>query len=284
VSRSPSRAPRVAVVGHVEHVEFAVVEHVPAPGEIVSAGEHFAVAAGGGSVAAAQLRKLAGSALFFTAVGHDEIGVRSVAQLRDELGVDVHAAVRPRATRRAFTHLDATAERTITVLGDRLVPSGDDPLPWPLLDEVDAVYYTGGDAAAARAARRARVLVATARAPEGLLAAGVVPDVLVASETDDKERAGAAAFTPAPRWLVLTGGAQGGRWEGVDGSSGTWPAVALPGDPVDAYGCGDSFAGALAYGLGAGLALPEALSLAARAGAYCLSGRGPYAGQLTLAP
>ena len=49
----------------------------------------------------------------------------------------------------------------------------------------------------------------------------------------------------------------------------------------DAYGCGDSFAAGLTYGLGAGMAVEEALEVAARCGAACLSGRGPYAGQLT---
>lgn len=271
---------RVAVVGHIEWLDLAVVDRLPRPGEIVTAREHLPLPAGGGAVAAVQLRKLAGSALFLSAVGDDELGARSVRELREIHGLDVHATVHPRPQRRAFTHVDAAAERTITVLGERLVPRGDDPLPWERLDGADAVYYTGGDAAAARAARRARVLVATGRAPEGLLAAGVVPDVVVASDSDAKECAGAAALWPGPRWAVFTRGAAGGRWEGADGSTGTWEAAPPPGPAIDAYGCGDSFAGALAYGLGAGLALPDALALAARCGAWCLAGRGPYAGQL----
>lgn len=272
---------RFAVVGHVEWLDFAIVERLPRAGEIVTAREHLSVAAGGGAVAAVQMRKLAGRADFFTALGEDRLGARSLAELRDEQQLAVHATMHPREQRRAFTHLDANAERTITVLGERLVPHGADPLPWELLDSADGVYFTGGDAGAARAARRARVLVATARAPEGLLAAGVVPDVLIASERDEKESAGVAAFGPGPRWTVLTRGADGGRWIGADGSSGTWAAATPPAPAVDAYGCGDSFAGALAYGLGAGLTLDEALALAARCGAWCLTGRGPYAAQLT---
>ncbi|MDX6664514.1 MAG: ribokinase, partial [Solirubrobacteraceae bacterium] len=60
---------RVAVVGHVEWAEFAVVDRMPAAGEIVHAREHFALAAGGGGVAVTQLTKLAGTARFFTALG-----------------------------------------------------------------------------------------------------------------------------------------------------------------------------------------------------------------------
>lgn len=275
-------APRVGVVGHVEWLDFAVVDRLPGPGEIVTATEHFEVAAGGGAVAAVQLRKLAGAATFLTALGDDERAARAAAELRDEHGLDLHAAVRARPQRRAFTHLDADAERTITVLGERLVPRGDDPLPWDSLAALDGIYLTGGDAAAARAARGARTLVATARAVDALLASGVTPDVLVASARDEKERAGIAEL-PRPRWLVLTDGARGGRWEG-EGGGGEWTAAPLPGPPVDAYGCGDSFAAGIAYGLAAGMGIADALALGARCGAHCLTGRGPYAAQLTLAP
>jgi ribokinase len=273
--------PRVGVVGHVEWVDFALVQRMPVAGEIVTARDFFALAAGGGAVAAVQLRKLAGAALFATALGDDELGARAARELRDEHRLDLRAAARAgRAQRRAFTHLDADAERTITVLGERLVPHGSDALPWHELARLDGIYFTGGDAAAARAARRARVLVASARAHEPLLEAGVTPDALVASAMDEKERAGAAALRPPPRWLVLTDGRRGGRYEAAGGGGGSWPAVPPPGPPADAYGCGDSFAAGLTYGLAAGRKLPDALALGARCGAHCLTGRGPYAAQL----
>jgi len=60
---------RVAVVGHVEWIEFARVDHVPARGEIEHAIESWEDAAGGGAVAAVQLAKLAGECLFLTALG-----------------------------------------------------------------------------------------------------------------------------------------------------------------------------------------------------------------------
>lgn len=276
------KAPRVAVVGHVEWLDFAVVDHLPTAGEIVTAQEHFEAAAGGGAVAAVQLARLAGRADFFTVVGEDRLGEQAIAELGGPLGLDLHAVTRAgRRQRRAFTHVDENAERTITVLGERLVPRGEEPLPWERLAGADGVYWTGGDAGAAAAARGARTLVATGRAPEGLLAAGVMPDVVVASGNDPKELAGVDAFGERPRWLVLTDGARGGRWKGADGSSGSWEPVAPPGPLADAYGCGDSFAGGLTYGLAAGLPLPDALKVAARCGAWCATGRGPYGRQLT---
>src|SRR5438270_125970 len=59
---------RVAVVGHVEWIEFVRVERVPLQGEIVHALETWEEAAGGGAVAAVQLARLNGSVEFFTAV------------------------------------------------------------------------------------------------------------------------------------------------------------------------------------------------------------------------
>lgn len=277
-------AVRVAVVGHVEWLDFAVVERVPVAGEIVTAREWFELSAGGGAVAAVQLRKLAGAALFLTALGDDERGRRAAVELRGEHGLELHAATRARPQRRAFTHLDTAAERTITVLGNRLVPHGADPLPWERLAEADGVYLTGGDGAAAQAARAARVLVATARAADALVAGEVVADVLVASGRDEKERAGLEALPPPRLATVLTDGARGGRWEGAGGAGSSWPVAPLPGPPVDAYGCGDSFAAGLTYGLAAGMDLPAALALGARCGAHCLTGRGPYAAQLAPSP
>ena len=266
----------IAVVGHVEWVDFAVVPRLPQPGEILHAHEHFAAPGGGGAVAAVEARRIAGDALFLTAVGDDELGARSRAELAETHGVEVHAAVRARPQRRAFTYLDERAERTITVLGDRLVPHGDDPLPWDRLADCDAVYFTGGDPGALRSARAAGVLVATPRALDTLVAAGVQLDVLVASAGDPGERVAPGQIDPPPRRTVLTEGARGGRWTATDGATGRWVAAAPPGPPVDSYGCGDAFAVALTYALGQGDGLDAALTFAAGAGAASLARRGPY--------
>lgn len=271
---------RVAVVGHVEWVDFAVVPRLPHPGEILHAPEFWAEAAGGGAVAAVQMAKLAGNALFVTALAHDELGRRTADQLARQ-GVTVQAAEREGAQRRGFTYLTADGERTITILGDRLVPHGDDPLPWELLDDVGGVYFTGGDAAALQAARRARVIVATPRADVALRAAGVAVDVLVHSGKDAGEELDPGELDRPPRTVVTTLGAKGGRWEGEAGS-GTWEAQPLPGPRVDEYGAGDSFAAGLTTGLAAGMPMQQAVELGSRCGAANMTGRGPYAGQLDL--
>ena len=132
----------------------------------------------------------------------------------------VHAAPRDVPQRRGFTHIDGDGERTITVIGERIVPHGDDPLPWELLSEIDGVYFTGGDPGALRAARRAGALVATPRADATLLSAGVRLDALVRSGSDAGEQLDPARLDPPPRYVVTTAGGRGGRWEADDGTLG----------------------------------------------------------------
>ena len=272
---------RVAVVGHVEWIEFARVERVPLAGEIIHALEAWEEPGGGGSVAAVQLAKLAGQCAFFAALGDDPIGHRAGRDL-GALGVRVEAVFRPTRQRRGFTFIDASGERTITVMGERMGPNGADPLPWDVLDRTDAVYFTAGDDAALRHARRSSVLVATARILPQLARAGVPLDALVGSGRDQAERYAPGDLEPPPRVVVWTDGRSGGRYRTADGIEGTYPAAPIPGPVVDAYGCGDSFAAGLAFGLGSGLGVEESLALAAKCGAACLTGRGPYAGQLVL--
>jgi ribokinase len=267
---------QLAVVGHVEWVEFARVEHAPAAGEIVHALETWEEPAGGGAVAAVQLANLAGSCLLFTALAEDELGRRSRTQL-EARGVTVHAGNAPGTQRRALTHIDDDGERTITVLGDKLRPSGEDgSLPWEELRRCDAVYFVSGDAAALRAARHCPVLVATARELTTLRRAAVQVDVLVGSGEDAAERFEAGEIEPEPRIVVTTAGALGGWIR----PGGPFRAAPLPGPVSDAYGCGDCFAAGLTYGLALGDPVDEAVAVGALCGAAVLTGRGPYGHQL----
>jgi ribokinase len=269
----------MAVIGHVEWVRFARVRRVPRAGEIVHATEPFQEPAGGGAVAAVQLARLAGGASLLSALGQDEPGQRSQARLA-QLGVSVSAVLRPGPTRTAVTLVENSGERTITTFGERLQPTGsDEDLPWERLAEMDGVYFTAGDLAALRAARAARVLVASPRGHEAL-GHGVPLDALVLSARDRQERSQAARIEGDARLTVLTEGARGGTYTSIDGRSGSWVPSDPPGQIVDSYGCGDSFAAGLTYGLALGLDIDRALEWAARCGAVCLTGRGPYERQL----
>ena len=256
------------------------VAEVPKAGDIVHADEMWEEPAGGGAGAAVQLLKLSGNATFFTALGDDETG-RETTSLLTAQGLRVAAVERPRPTRRAFTHVDADGERTITVLGDRLHPRGDDPLPWARLDETDAVYVTAGDIAAIEHARRARVLVATSRILPLLQAANVQLDAIVGSHADPSETYVDGNLEPAPHLIVRTMGGQGGTVQRPGEKPEVFAAAPLPGPIKDRYGAGDSFAAALTYALAEGQGPLDAAAFAARCGAAVLTGRGPYEGQLT---
>lgn len=268
---------KTAVVGHVEWVEFARVEHVPAAGEIVEALETWEEAAGGGAVAAVQLQKLSGDCTFFTVLGNDELGRRARDQLSTQ-GVRLEVETTSRPTRRGFCYVDENGERTITVIGQKLHPQGDSAgLPWMDLARMDSVYFCAGDVAALQAARRGRVLVATARELTTLKRAGVEVDVLVGSGQDEAERYEPGELDPPPRTVVTTSGSLGGWAQ----PGGPFRAAPVPGPVSDAYGAGDSFAAGLTFALGEGRPREEALDFASRCGASVMTGRGPYEGQLT---
>jgi ribokinase len=269
---------RAAVVGHVEWIEFARVERVPRPGEIIAAHEWWAEPAGGGTVAAVQLSKLADSVLFFTALGADEVGRRAKTEI-EERGIEVHASFHEDPQRRGFTYLDDAGERTITILGPRKGPRGhDDSLPWHELARCDAAYFCAGDADALLAARRARVLVATARVLSTLKRGAVELDALVGSAKDEAETYRPGDLDPPPKVVVTTSGVLGGWAQ----PGGPYKAAPRAGEFSDSYGAGDCFAAGLAFALGAGLETPQALEFAARCGAAALSGPGVHAEAIPL--
>lgn len=266
---------KFAVVGHVEWVEFARVERVPEAGEIVHAREVWAEPAGGGAVAAVQLARLAGACTFFTALGNDELGHRVHHELA-RLGARVQAVFRGDFQRRAFTFVDDAGERTITVIGERLGPAGSDPLPWDELAVADGVYFVSGDADAVRAARWARVLVATARSLPAVREAGVQLDALVRSGSDASERYEPGDLNPPPRLEVATAGRLGGMYTLADGEPERYPPSPLPGRLEDTYGAGDSFAAGLTFALAERRPVEEALAFASRRGAAALARRGAH--------
>jgi ribokinase len=261
---------KLAVVGHVEWIEFLRVESVPRPGEIVGATEAWAEPAGGGGVAAVELARLAGHADLYCLLGSDGLGTEARTKLT-AAGVVVHAPPTDAPQRRGICYVDEVGERTITVIGDKPRPNGGEAgLPWERLAETDGVYFTAGDAEAVRQARRARVLVATARELPTLHAAGVELDALVASGDDEAERYQSGDLDPPPKLVVSTAGSLGGWAQ----PGGPYKATVPPGPFEDTYGAGDCFAAALTFALARGLDVQEALAFASERGALALTRRG----------
>ncbi len=267
----------LAVVGHVEMVSFVGVDHLPAAGEILHADDFCELPAGGGAVVAVQMARLTGERVpFFTALGDDALGRRAAEEL-EGLGLELHIAWRAAPTRRGITFIDGGGERTITVIGERLMPTADDGLPWQRLEQTDGVFVTATDAGGLRLARRARVLAATPRVRlAALREAGVTLDALIGSAADPGEAYRPGDVEPAPSLYIGTEAERGG----VLVPGGRYAAVHRMGPVRDAYGAGDSFAAGVTTALAAGWDLRQAISLGAHCGAACLDGRGPYASQL----
>jgi ribokinase len=264
---------RLAVVGHLEWVTFLAVDQLPQAGLISRAHRSLEEPAGAGAVVAVQLARLCGAAVtLFTALGRDAIGERSDARLR-ELGVTPQIAWRDQPTRRGLSLVDGSGDRAITVIGDRLMPTVADPLPWELLSVCDGVFVSASDAEGLRLARRAPVLTATPRLRLPLLLeAGVVLDALIGSGLDPSEQIPQGALAPTPRLQIATEGAAGGRL--IPG--GRFSAEPLPAPLVETYGCGDSFAAGVTAGLAAGWSVADSVRLGARCGAACATRFGPY--------
>ena len=219
----------LAVVGHVEVVSFIGVDHLPAAGEILHADDFCELPAGGGAVVAVQMARLTGQRIpFFTALGDDALGRRAAVEL-EELGLELHIAWRAAPTRRGLTFIDAGGERTITVIGERLMATAADGLPWQRLGQADGVFVTATDAGGLQLARRARVLAATPRLRLPVLRqAGVTLDVLIGSATDPGEACRSEDLDPLPRLRIATEVERGGVLV---------PAAAMP--PCHARGrCG----------------------------------------------
>lgn len=263
----------LAVVGHLEWMSFLQVDQLPQAGRIAHAPCSLNDVGGAGAIVAVQMARVSGTRVkFFTALGRDAIGERSVQRLQ-ELNVEAHVAWRDAPTRHGFSMVDGDGERAITVVGERLQPQADDPLPWDQLRACDGVFASAADAQALVVARQAKVLTATPRLRQATLQdAAIHLDALIGSGLDPDEQLCEPLGFPTPRVQIATEGDNGGRLT----PGGRYIAAHPPGPMIDSYGCGDSFAAGVTVGLAAGWTVQEAVALGADIGARCTTWQGPY--------
>ena len=271
---------RVAVVGHVEWIEFARVERVPLAGEIVHALEAWEEPGGGGAVAAVQLAKLAG-----------ERPVSDRARRRRGRAPRQGRARAPRRARggRLAARAPAAGVRLCGLRGraddhrDRRAARPEGVRPAALARaRADGRGLLHGRRRGRRACRALGPHACRDRARNrgpGRGAAFGWTRSCRAPRTAG-ERYAPGDLDPPPLLVARTAGPAGGAFETADGRSGRWPPAPAPAPLADAYGAGDCFAAGLTFGLGEGRSIDDALELGSRCGAACMTGRGPYAGQL----
>ena len=136
---------RFAVIGHVEWMNFLEVDSLPKAGIICHSKRSLEMPAGGGGVITKTLREITTSDVhFFTSLGNDSYGMQT-KEIFEKMGINLHIAWRNSPTRKGFSLVDKSGERSITIVGERLAPSSKDNLNWELLKEMDGVFITAGD-------------------------------------------------------------------------------------------------------------------------------------------
>jgi ribokinase len=271
---------RIGVIGHVEHVTLGRVTAVPRAGEIAHLEDPIVFPGGGGGVAFFQLAKSDAELHLFTAIGNDDAGRSVEAGLR-QTQANLHLARREEPHTRDVVMIDPKGDRTIVVVGEPLHPRATDPLPWEILSDLDAVYFTAQDPDLLTLAREAGLLLATARRRPSIILSGVRCDVVIGSRSDARESSTLSDYPVPPSALVMTEGKRGGSIESEQGVA-RFAAPSLAAITGGSYGAGDSFAGALTYFVASGLTVVEAASRAAQYGAAVLEGLDPLQSQRTL--
>ena len=263
-----------AVVGHIEWINFLKVDQLPKPGVITHSEKSLEFPAGGGSIIAKILSELTLNQIhFFTALGNDDYGNRCF-KILSSMGIKLHVAWRDKPTRRGFSMIDSQGERAITVIGERLAPNYKDNLDWNILKKMDGIFITASDSAIFKMARSASILCATPRVGlKTINNANVLLDVLIGSNLDPDEVFSFSELTVKPKYTIKTEGENGG----IIFPGGRYKALKNNELKIDSYGCGDSFAAGILYGMASKWDIEKSLNLAKVLGRDASQFFGPYA-------
>ncbi|OBH11488.1 ribokinase [Mycobacterium sp. E1747] len=239
---------RVCVVGSANMDLSLRVDTLPRPGETVLASSLTSAPGGKGGNQAVAAARAGARVQFVGAVGEDPAAARLRAHLLDN-GVELEGTAEvPGPSGMAIVVVDANAENTIVVApGANAHLTLDRTAARTAIGDCDVLLTqleipVQAAATAARLARSAGAVVIVNASPSGqdpssLSELAALADVVIANEAE------ADQWPLRPDHLVITLGARGARYLGVDGDFAVpAPAVAA----VDTTGAGDVFAGVLA--------------------------------------
>ena len=262
-----------AVVGHVEWMNFLKVDQLPKPGIISHSEKTLEYPAGGGSIIAKRLSELSLNQIhFFTALGNDDYGEKCF-KILSNLGIKLHVGWREKPTRRGFSLIDSHGERAITVIGERLAPNHKDNLEWNILKKMDGIFITASDSEIFKMARAASILCSTPRVGLNIInESNVHLDGLIGSNLDAGEVFSFSELLVKPKYTIKTEGEKGG----IIFPGGRYKALKSKKQKVDSYGCGDSFAAGVLYGLASKWDMDKSLILAKILGRDASEFFGPY--------
>jgi ribokinase len=296
--------PRVTVLGSLNMDISVTVPRLPGPGATVLGSAARFTPGGKGANQAVAAARLGADVRMAGCVGDDDFGRRLLAALRDEGvnadGVRVTAAA---PTGLAMISVDHAGENIITVApganhevgdeqvaaaagpGDILVICAEIPVPAIKAALIKAALIKAAEPGAARCILNLAPVPETPADAAAIVAAGV--DWLVVNETEaaavlgrpvgglaEAGQAAAALITAGARHAVVTAGAHGAALAGPDATA---IISAFRVHAVDTVGAGDTFVGALAVALAAGIPAAEAVRAAAAAGAAAATRPGAQA-------
>ncbi len=291
--------PRVTVLGSLNMDISVTVPRLPGPGATVLGSAARFTPGGKGANQAVAAARLGADVLMVGCVGDDDFGRQLLAALRAE-GVDADAvrAVPGIPTGLAMISVDRAGENLITVApgANHEVGAGEVAAalshPAHVLVICAEIPVPAIRSALAQPRGAIRILNLAPAPPE---AAALVADAsegldwLVVNESEaaavlgrtveglkDAGQAASALVAAGPRHVVVTAGAHGAALAGPDGAPQTIEAFRV--EAVDSVGAGDTFVGALAVALAAGVPATQAVRAAAAAGATAVTRHGAQAG------
>ncbi|MEM9349786.1 MAG: ribokinase [Pseudomonadota bacterium] len=263
----------VFCLGSINADHFYEVPHLPAPGETLAANAHCIGLGGKGANQSVAVAKAGSKAVHIGAVGAD--GAWATERL-EELGVDTrHIATVDSPTAHAIINVAEDGENAIVIFSRANLEQSEVAIRNALSeaqpgDRLILQNETSMQLEAARIAREFGLQVVYSAAPFSEKAVReVLPyvDLLAVNDVEAAQLESALGTSVADlpvSGIVVTKGADGADYL----SAGkVIHADALPVDPKDTTGAGDTFIGYFVAGLDQGLSPQDALKLAAAAGA-----------------
>jgi ribokinase len=290
-----AKRPKVTVLGSLNMDISVTVPRLPGPGATVVGSAARFTPGGKGANQAVAAARLGADVRMVGCVGDDDFGRQLLAALRTEgISTDAVRVVPGAPTGLAMIAVDAQGENLIVVApgANHQVGPSDVAAAESRRDILVISAEIPAPAITAALAQPGPTILNLAPAPQTRAAATAVVaaggnhlDWLVVNESEaaavlghpvsglpGAQRAAAELTTRGPRHAVVTAGARGAAL--AEAPAGAQVIDGFPVRAVDTVGAGDTFVGALAVALAAGVPAPEATRAAAAAGAAAATRHG----------
>jgi ribokinase len=289
--------PEVTVLGSLNMDISVTVPRLPGPGATVLGSAARFTPGGKGANQAVAAARLGAGVRMAGCVGDDDFGRRLLAALRDEgISADGVRVTADTPTGLAMISVDTAGENIITVAPGANHEVGDEQVAAAaghggilvICAEIPLPAIRAALAQAALTTPPSCILNLAPAPPDAAAIVAADVDWLVVNETEaaavlgrpvsglaEAGQAAADLITVGARHAVVTAGAHGAALAGPEATA-TIDAFRVA--AVDTVGAGDTFVGALAVALAAGIPAAEAVRAAAAAGATAATRPGAQAG------